>query len=220
MSYMLAISLSRPLPSVGEWADQLYNAGAGPGLLLLAAGVGLLMFGHQIYRITTSVALAAVGSFAAFVLCQEFQVAGTNLYTTVGVTALVLGGVGFRFVRIGAALLGGVTAMAAAYATAGVNITWPFAFWTLLGSTFVVAAAISFVRFDHVVMFTMAILGSVAFVSGLVAVLGTMPRALAVSRQLILRFPIVVWLSFIAPAVIGFCYQMGEFRSKAGHPKA
>ena len=219
MNTMLAWSLYSPVPSVHEWFAQVDSAGGGIGLILLGMGVALLLFGHQMCRLTTSVALGGLGAATGYLIGQEAQWTASATAVCVFAAAIVCGVLGFRLVRIGGAVLGGVTALFMMHVTLGVHVSSPVVSWALLGGVFAVAVAFSFIHYDHMIMISMAVLGALLVVSGFVAFAGTMPNVLTTCRHMMLRYSIVVWIAFLTPAVVGFTYQMAEFRHRSGQPK-
>jgi len=214
MSNVLAFSVSQFLPSWRQWLDQMWAGGEGVGLLLLLGGVAFVFFGHSIYRVLCTVAFAVLGWWLVFTACQSLGFGSIIELVVPLLGGLLLGAAGFYLAKYGVALLGGVAAAGICWQLFGGLGVPETIVLILCVISFVGVAALAIVRHDGVIVFASTVFGAVMIVSGAVALFARFPSIGANFRQLLARYPAMLWMSFITPLVIGLAFQLATLKNK------
>ncbi|UCG33477.1 MAG: hypothetical protein JSU68_02355 [Phycisphaerales bacterium] len=215
MSCVLAFSVSDVLPTWREWFEQMWVGGQGLGILLVLLGVGFAFFGHSIYRIFTAISFAFLGWWFTSLGCAHLHVEGIGMLAASLTVAALLGAVALKLARYSVALLGGLAAAVICwqllYVGWRVNST---ASLVVCVAALVGISALAIVRHTEVVVFASTAFGAMIIVSGVVAVGADIPHIGGNFRELLTRYPILIWMSFITPLVIGLAFQFAVLKNK------
>ena len=63
-------------------------------------------------------------------------------------------------------------------------------------------------------MFASTTFGAMLMLSGVVAVGADLPSIGGNFRELVTRYPVLIWMSFITPLVIGLAFQLAMLKNK------
>jgi hypothetical protein len=215
VNYVLAFSVSDLVPTWREWFEQMWAAGEGLGILLVLIGAGFVFFGHSIYRIFTALCFAFLGWWCTSVVCAHAHLEGTGVLVLSLVAAALLGAGALKLSKYCVALLGGLAAAV---------ICWQLLFvaWRLNTRASLVVSmaalvgvsALAIVRHTEVAVFASTTFGAMLMLSGVVAVGADLPSIGGNFRELVTRYPVLIWMSFITPLVIGLAFQLAMLKNK------
>ena len=213
MSHVLAFSMSQHLPTWQQWLNDMWASGAGLGLLLLLGGFTFIFFGHSLYKIFTAVAFAFLGWWLTSV-CKGIDLSDSARLIAPLVGGVVLGAASYPLAKYGVALLGGIAAAGICWQLFGGAGPGERLVLGLCGLCLVGVTALAIVRHDEVAVFASTVFGAVMVVSGTVALFARFPSIGATYHHLMMRYPLVVWVSFITPLVIGLAFQLATLKNK------
>ena len=194
------------ITSVEGWIGFLRDSHFIGGVPLVAAGVGLMLFGWRLWNASVVLAFAVIGAFAA----AYFVEPGPNqwVYAVGGGALLALAS--FYPVNYAVALLGGLlTAAIARYYLIGMNVEGT-SLWVASGVALTIGTAFSVLNRQHVVVAVTAFLGATLLISGLAAWVMEMPSLFNTIRSMASGSIIVVPFLLIVPMVMSCFYQVGE----------
>jgi hypothetical protein len=212
---VLAFSVSDVLPTWREWFEHMWAGGQGLGILLVLLGVGFAFFGHSIYRIFASVSFAFLGWWFTSLGCAHLHLEGIGALAASLVAAALLGVAALKLAKYSVALLGGLAAAV---------ILWQLLYvsWrvdsrpslVVCVAALVGVSALAIVRHTEVVVFASTAFGAMIMVSGVVAMCADLPHLGGNFRELLTRYPALIWMSFITPLVIGLAFQLAILKNK------
>ncbi len=194
------------ITSVEGWVEFLRDLHFVGGVPLVAAGVGMMLFGWRMWKVSVVVTFAIIGAMAAswFVGPGPYQ----WVYTIAGGALLAL--LSYHPVHHAAALLGGLlTATIARYYLIGLNVEGT-SLWVASGVALTVGTAFSVLNRRHVVVAVTAFLGAILLISGLATWVMEMPSLFNTIRSMASGSVIVAPFLLIVPTVMSCFYQVGE----------
>lgn len=197
------------MPSLDSWQFLLRDSGGTAAIPLLIAGAGMMLFGWRLWRLCVVCSFAIIGAGASMTLFASGVVGGSDWLFGVGGAAL-FGLASFRIAGYLVAVLGGIVAAGAVGAylqCLGVSdgTMYALAVAAMCGGT-----AYAFLHRRHVVVLLTAFLGAAALVSGIVALVMTMPGTYSTLRAMTSYSPIVGPFLLLVPTVVSCLYQISE----------
>ncbi len=191
-----------------DWLFFLKQSRGLVGFPLVVAGLGLMLFGWRMWKVSVMLSYALIGAAIGAVAAGPRD--DPWLYALV--IGAGLGLISYWPIRHAVALLGGLLGagiVTFSLTTVGISGT---SLWGAGGAALIGCTAFAFLNRQHVVIVVTALLGAVLLVSGLTAFVMTLPgffrplHAMAAGSAIALPFAILV------PAVVSFFYQAAELR--------
>ena len=190
-----------------EWITFLSRLDRLGGVPLIVGGVGLMLLGWRMRRLSVGLAFGLIGAAATMLLGSKdvpvwYAVAGGMVLASMSMwladhAATVLGGLlGAGFTMIS---LGGVGFSGSALYAGG-------------GLAFLAFAAFSYLHRPHVRIITTAFLGAVLAVSGLTVCVMAFPGLYGNLRSFSTANILVVPFFLFVPTVMSCLYQVGDMR--------
>lgn len=210
----LAFSVLRLMPTNRQWVDQMWASGEGIGLALTVGGIAYIFLGHSLYKTFTVVSYGFLGWWVSSAMLENYHVESAYApLACLGVGA-ALAGITWPLAKHAASVLGGIVAGLIVLQLCAAADVFPRVAMILAGVIFLGVTALAFVRHDEIVVFACAAIGAVMLVSGVVALFGQIPTVGKHFRQLLTHYPIVIWMSFIAPIIIGMAVQLAMLKNQ------
>ena len=197
--------------SLESWELFLRDSGVAAAIPLLIAGVGMMFFGWRLWRLCVVCSFAVMGG-AVFMSTFGSGVAGAGdwLYALIG--GVLFGAVSYWPARYLVAILGGVVAsVAAMYYLQAIGLRGG-AEYALCAAVWIAGTAYAFLNRRHVVVLLTSFLGAAAFLSGIVAIMTTVPAVNGVYRSLTSYSAFVGPFLLLVPMVMSAFYQIAEMR--------
>lgn len=210
----LAFSVLRLMPTNRQWVDQMWASGEGIGLALTVGGIAYIFLGHSLYKTFTVVAYGFLGWWVGSAVIENYHVESAYAPLACLGTGAVLAAIAWPLAKHAASVLGGIIAGLVVLQLCAAANVFPKTAMILAGVMFLAVTALAFVRHDEIVVFACAAIGAIMLVSGAVALFGQFPTVGKHFRQLLTHYPIVIWLSFVAPIIIGMAVQLGILKNK------
>jgi len=191
---------------VNEWIGFLRDSHSAVGVPLIAAGLGLMLFGWRMWKVCVVLAFGAIGTVAGFYLTEP----GESQWPFALCCGAALGLVSYYPVRYAVAVLGGLiaTGIAHFYLTS-LHLEGP-ALGGLLVVAFFGGTAFAVLNRRHVVIIVTAFLGAVLLISGLMTWVLSMPALQGTARAMTAGSMIVVPFLLLVPTVMSCFYQVAE----------
>ena len=196
------------ITSVHDWIRFLNQVEPLAGIPLVVAGVGIMLFGWRLYRVSMAFAFAVVGYGVGVMLgpTSDQQL----VFGIVGAVCAACLGAGP--VKYAVPLLGGaVGAFAALHFMSSMGLR-EAPLWVATGVAFIALTALSAINRHIVVVLVSSITGALVLLSGLVALTRVVPElhglVASMSKGSLFVLPFMV----LVPTAVSFFYQMGEVR--------
>jgi hypothetical protein len=195
-------------PLAQDWILFLKGADGAAGFPLVAAGLGLMLFGWRTWRICVMLAYMVIGSLIGAFL---FGPRDDLLFYALSAGA-VLGLASYWLVNYFAAALGGIIgAGIIMHLLGGVGIS-DTALWTAGGAAFIGCTAFAFLNRSHLVILVTAFLGAILLVSGLTVWIMGMPRLYGTLNGMAAGSAVVIPFLLLVPTVMSCFYQVADAR--------
>ena len=177
------------------------------GVLALAGGLVLMLYGLTVFRLVVCLNFAVLGANAGYLLAATLGEAWAWL--TAAIVAILAGAACWRVMNIAVAVLAGLAG--AAWAATLVGAFGGGTVAVVLGAVigFGILAALAAILFKQVVIVITSLQGGVLAMIGFVILLHYAP---AVYAQLgpVLSSSWFWLLAVLAPTVVGTCYQLAD----------
>lgn len=196
--------------SLNEWLAVLRDMKSAVVFPLGVGGLMLMLFGWRLWKVCVGLSFAIVGAMTTAYVA-DIQRRDVDPFYLI-VVSLALGILAFRFARIGLPALGGVILMAITGSiVSSAKVDGPVV-WALSATGFVCGCALAFINRRYLVISITGLLGSVLFMSGLVAFLMTMPSTYTTFHGMAMGSSVVIPFMILVPMVMSFFYQVSEVR--------
>lgn len=196
------------ITSINDWVAFLKNSDSAIGFPLVIFGLGLMLFGWRMWKVTVVLAYGLIGAVLGAIAAGEsehqiaFAVAG----------AVVLAAVSVYPVHYAVAVLGGLIGAGISHFYLSRVSLNEIMHWSLCGACFVAFTGFSFLGKQRVVIFVTAFLGAVLLMSGLAAWAMSIPAFFGTVRAMASNSIIVVPFLLLVPTVMSTFYQIAEVR--------
>jgi len=196
-------------PSLSDWEVFLRHSHGAAAVPLLIAGLSMMLFGWRLWRlcVCASFGLIAGGLGVAYLS----DLLGSN-WLAFGICAAVVAAACYWPASQLIGLLGGVLAAGGLWAYLGsLGVSGP-TLWALAVSALIAGTAYALLNRRHVVVFVTAFLGAVLVISGLAALVMTVPSLDGTLRSVRSYSVIVGPFVLLVPTVMSCFYQIAEMR--------
>lgn len=196
------------ITSLSQWVEFLRRADTGIAFPLVIFGLGLMLFGWRMWKVTVMLAYGLIGAALGTIAAGEspyqlgFSIAG----------AIVLAAVSFYPVQKAVAVLGGLIGAGIShfyFSRVALNEVMQ---WSLCIASFVAFTGFSFLSKQRVVIFVTAFLGAVLLMSGLAAWMMSVPAFFGTVQAMANNSMLVVPFLLLVPTVMSSFYQIAEVR--------
>ncbi len=198
-------------PSITDWQAFLRDSHGTAALPLLIAGLGMMLFGWRLWRlcVVSSFALIGAGLGMAYFGTGE---PGQNDWMVGLASGAVCGLATYWPAAHLVGILGGMVGAGALTAYMGsLGLSGP-PLWALAAAALIGCTAYALINRRHVVVFVTAFLGAVMLVSGLAALVMTVPTLYSTFRVMASYTVIVAPFAVLVPTVMSCFYQISELR--------
>ncbi len=214
MSAILAFSLHNLVPTHRQWMDQMWASGLGLGLTLTVGGLAFVLLGHSLSKFFTAISYAFLGWWTSVTICAVYHIESPYVpLTCLGIGAL-LGSIAFPYAKHAVGPLAGIVAGLIVLELFSSGTVYPRAATIFAALVFICVVALTAIRYDAVVVFASAAVGGVMLVSGTMALSGQFPAVGKIFRELMTRYPNLLWVSIIGPIVIGMAVQLAALKNR------
>lgn len=195
---------------LNDWLILISGLKGAVGVPLVVAGLGLMVFGARLSRVSVMFAYAVMGAAVTAWLLGAQAVTWWAVVAGAAVPALITYWTANRAIPIlGGLVMGGMTM----FAFSGVG----FSSSALCGVglfAFIAFAAFSYLHREHVLIGVTAILGSVLVVSGMAVWLSAFPGLYGHLRALALESMFMAPFFLLVPTVASCFYQVGNMNRR------
>jgi len=200
------------LPTISDWQAFLRDSHGAAALPLLIAGVGMMLFGWRLWRLCVVCSFALIGAGLGMVL---FATPGEQGHANwmIGVACgIVVGLLSYWPAAYLVGILGGVVgAGALTLYMSSLGLCGP-PLWAAAAAALIGSTAYALLNRRHVVVFVTSFLGAVLLISGLAALVMTIPSLYGVFRSMASYSTFVGPFLVLVPAVMSCFYQIAEIR--------
>lgn len=197
--------------SVENWQFFLRDSHGAAALPLLVAGLGMMLFGWRLWRLCVVCSFAIIGG-GVFMSYFGTGVAGSGDWVFGVGGAVLFGIVSYWPAKFLVAILGGIVAGGAAMAYLKVIGVTGGTQYALSAAVMLGGTAYAFLNRQHVVVLLTSFLGAAAMVSGVMAIIMTMPGLHTTYRAMVSYNSFVAPFVLLVPTVMSCFYQIAEMR--------
>jgi hypothetical protein len=196
------------ITSINDWVAFLKNSDSAIGFPLVIFGLGLMLFGWRMWKVTVVMAYGLIGAILGAIVAGD----GQNQLGFALVGAMVLAAVSAYPVHQAVAVLGGLIGAGISHFYLSRVSLNEIMHWSLCGACFVAFTGFSVLGKQRVVIFVTAFLGAVLLMSGLAAWAMSIPAFFGTVRAMAGNSMIVVPFLLLVPTVMSTFYQIAEVR--------
>lgn len=196
------------LPNLDQYISFLRDAKVAGGFPMVAAGLGLMLFGWRMWKICVLVSFGLMGVVATAYLTGS----GPNQLFFAACGGLVLAFAAYHPAKHAVSLLGGIIAAFVAHLYLLMFNLEPGTLWGLTGAVLVGGTAYSVINRRRIVIFVTAFLGAVLLISGVATWVLAFPGFFSTVRYLAERSMIVIPFILLVPTAMSCFYQISEVR--------
>ncbi len=197
--------------SLESWQFFLRDSNGAAAIPLLVAGIGMMFFGWRLWRLCVVCSFAIIGGG----LCMSFFGSGVSgsgdwMFGVAG--GLLFGVVSYWPARYLVAILGGIVASGAAliyFQAIGIH---GMAQYALGAAVMMAATAYAYLNRRHVVVLLTSFLGAAALMSGILAIVMTVPAINNTYQSMVSNSSVVGPFMLFVPTVMSCFYQIADMR--------